>query len=108
MASNSDVKLLYVTAGSPEEAENIATELVSRKLVACANILGPATSIYWSEGKVTTEQETVFIVKTKARLVEQTIAKILELHSYDCPAVVALDVEEGNPKFLKWINENTI
>jgi periplasmic divalent cation tolerance protein len=108
MASKSDAKLLYVTAGSLQEAENIATELVRLKLVACANILGPSTSIYWWEGDVTKERETVFIVKTKASLVVQTIAKIVELHSYDCPAVVALDVEQGNPDFLMWIDKNTI
>ena len=108
MAEKNTAKLLYATAGSPEEAERIATELVEQKLVACANILGFSTSIYWWEEKVTKETETVFIVKTNAELVDQVIQKIIDLHSYGCPAVVALDIEKGNPEFLKWINKNTL
>jgi periplasmic divalent cation tolerance protein len=101
-------KLLYVTASSPAEAENIATVLVEQKLVACANILSQSTSIFWWEEKVAKENETVFILKTKANLVDQTIQKIVELHSYDCPAVVVLNIEDGNPNFLNWIDKNTI
>ena len=101
-------KLLYATAESQEEAEKIATILVEERLVACANILGPSTSIYWWEDKVTKENEVVIILKTKADLAEQAIARIVELHSYECPAVVALDIEKGNPEFLMWINKNTL
>ena len=107
MADPIATKLLYVTAGSPEEATKIATTLVEQKLVACANILAPATSIYCWEGSIETATETVFVLKTKAGLVDQTIAKITDLHSYDCPAVVALDIQTGNQEFLNWINSNT-
>ncbi len=108
MGENNAAKLLYVTASSSEEAERIATVLVEQKLVACANILGPSTSIFWWEEEVTKESEIVFIAKTKASLVDQTIAKIVDLHSYECPAVVVLDIENGNPEFLKWIHKNTV
>ena len=101
-------KLIYVTAGSAAEAETIASQLVEERLAACANILGAATSIFWWDDKLNKDRETIFIVKTTAELVDQVIAKILALHSYDCPAVVVLDIEQGNPEFLKWINNNTL
>ncbi len=101
-------KLIYVTAGSVAEAETIASQLVEERLAACANILGEATSIYWWDDKLNKDRETIFTLKTTAELVDQVIAKILALHSYDCPAVVVLDIEQGNPEFLKWINNNTL
>ena len=101
-------KLIYVTAGSVAEAETIASQLVEERLAACANILGAATSIYWWDDKLNKDSETIFILKTTAELVDQVIAKILALHSYDCPAVVVLDIEQGNPEFLKWIDNITL
>ena len=101
-------KLIYVTAGSTAEAETIASQLVEERLAACANILGAATSIYWWDDKLNKDRETIFTLKTTAELVDQVIAKILVLHSYDCPAVVVLDIEKGNPEFLKWIDNNTL
>ena len=85
-------KLLYATAESLETSENIATSLVENKLVACANILGPNTAIYLWEGEVVKENEFAIILKTKASLVQQTIARIIELHAYDCPAIIVLDI----------------
>ena len=101
-------KLIYVTAGSTAEAETIASQLVEERLAACANILGAATSIYWWDDKLNKDSETIFILKTTAELVDQAVTKILALHSYNCPAVVVLDIEQGNPEFLKWINNNTL
>ena len=101
-------KLIYVTAGSAAEAEAIAGQVVEQRLAACANILGEATSIYWWQDKLNKDSETVFILKTTIELVEQAVTKIIELHSYDCPAVVVLNIEHGNPEFLKWIDSNTL
>ena len=101
-------KLIYVTAGSASEAETIASQLVEERLAACANILGEATSIYWWDDKLNKDSETIFILKTTAELVDQAVTKILTLHSYDCPAVVVLDIEQGNPEFLKWIDNITL
>jgi len=108
MSVKSEVKLIYVTACSPEEADNIATILVAQKLAACANIIGPSTSIYWGEEGMQRAVETIFILKTKATLIEQAVAKIVELHSYECPAVIVLDVENANQNFLNWISKKTL
>lgn len=101
-------KLIYVTASSEEEATKIATTLVEKKLVACANILGPSTSIYWWEDSINLDREVVFILKTKAELVERVIAQIKDLHSYDIPAIAVLDIEKSPTDFLNWIDKNTL
>ena len=98
---------LYITAGTRDEAQAIARTLVEERLVACANIFGDMDSVYWWDGAVKSETEVAFIVKTRASLVEEVVARITELHSYDCPCVVALAIDGGNPDYLAWIEAET-
>ncbi|NQU61214.1 MAG: divalent-cation tolerance protein CutA [Rhodospirillales bacterium] len=100
--------LIYVTVGTREEAAEIGKALVESRLCACANILpGPTTSFYWWEGAVQEDEEVSVLLKTRDDLVEKVVAKVKELHSYDCPCVVAVPITGGNPAFLNWINTET-
>jgi periplasmic divalent cation tolerance protein len=63
--------------------------------------------MYWWEGAVQEDAETVLILKTRRALVERAVERIKALHSYDCPCVVALAVAGGNPEFLDWIVKET-
>ena len=102
-----DLRLIYMTASSDNEALSICETLVAERLVACANILGPMRSIYYWQGKVQRDDEVAVLMKTQARLVEKLSARINDLHSYDCPCVVSLPIAGGHPPFLKWIGEET-
>ncbi len=99
--------LVYITAPSEEEATRICTELVGQRLAACANILGTSKSIFWWNGAIQSESETVMILKTSDKKIDLLISRAQELHSYDCPAVVALEIKKGNPFFLNWISKET-
>jgi periplasmic divalent cation tolerance protein len=100
-------RFLYVTAANADEAKKIGEALVQERLVACANILGPISSIYWWQGQVQRDSEAVLIAKTRAELVERVIARVKALHSYTVPCVVSLPIEQGNPDFLGWIEAET-
>ena len=97
----------YVTAGSREEALAIGRTVVEERLAACANVLDGVSSIYWWQGTLEQASEAVLILKTRAELVERLTARIRELHRYDCPCVVALPIEAGNPAYLDWIARET-
>ncbi len=99
--------LIYVTTGSPEEAAVIGRDLVESRLAACANLLPGMTSIYWWDGAVHEDGEASLILKTRADLIEAVTARIKELHSYDCPCVIALPITGGNSDFLNWIVKET-
>lgn len=94
---------VYVTAGSPEEAELLARTIVSERLAACANIIPGMRSVYWWEGAVGEAAETVVIFKTQRDRFEELAARVKALHSYECPCVVALPVVAGLPAYLDWI-----
>ena len=100
-------RFLYVTAASADEAKTIGEALVQERLVACANILGPISSIYWWQGQIQRDSEAVLIAKTRAELVERVIARVKALHSYTVPCVVSLPIEQGNPDFLGWVEAET-
>jgi periplasmic divalent cation tolerance protein len=101
------LSLCYVTAGSRAEALAIARTVVEERLAASANVLDGVTSIYWWQGALEQASEAVLILKTRTELVERLTARIRELHSYECPCVVALSVFAGNPQYLDWIAAET-
>jgi periplasmic divalent cation tolerance protein len=96
-------KFVYVTAANRSDAENIAEAVVTEKLAACANILDGVLSIFRWEGSLCRESEAVLILKTTEEKADALTARIKELHTYECPCIVVLPIEGGNPAFLEWI-----
>ena len=98
---------VYVTAVDEAEAELIARTVVGERLAACANLLGAIKSVYWWEGKVCEGDEVALVLKTSNARKAELIARIKELHSYDCPCIVCLPIADGNPGFLDWLRVET-
>ena len=97
-----------MTAGSIEEAKNIGQKLVEQNLAACVNLLENMTSIYKWEDKFEEDQEVVMIAKTRKTLMPKLIETVKSLHSYDCPCILELPIQGGNPEFLSWIKTETL
>ena len=95
--------LVYVTTSSENEAKKIAQVLVTGRQAACANILGKSTSIYNWEGELKTETETVLLLKTTTEKLDPLIKRLKQIHSYECPCIIALGIQQGNDVFLNWI-----
>ena len=98
---------VYMTADSIDEAKNIGRELIKQNLAACVNLLENMTSIYKWEDKLEKGQEVVMIVKTRKTLMPQLINIVTKHHSYECPCVLELPIQGGNPEFLRWIATET-
>jgi periplasmic divalent cation tolerance protein len=102
----SDKNVVLTTAGTYEEAQKIARQLVERKLAACVNIVPQITSIYRWKEKVEEARECLLLVKTASNLFDRVCTTIQELHSYDVPECVCLAIEAGSADYLKWIEES--
>ena len=98
--------LVMTTAGSEEQAVQIARGLVERRLAACVNVSSLGCSIYRWKGKIEEEEEKLLIVKTSARLFDRVRETIRELHSYEVPEVVAIPISHGDPDYLRWLGES--
>ena len=79
--------------------------IVRERQAACANILGKSTSIYNWEGETQTKTEAVLLLKTITEKLDSLISRVNQIHSYECPCIVALDIQQGNIEFLDWISE---
>jgi periplasmic divalent cation tolerance protein len=101
-----EIRFVYMTAGSVDEARRIGRELIESRLAACVNILPGMQSVYRWEGKIEVAAEVVMIAKTTAARVAALTERVKSLHGYDCPCVVSLKVEGGHQPFLDWIGAN--
>ncbi len=102
-ASIMQAVIAYITAESEDEALALARALVEERLAACANIIPEMTSVFHWQGRLEQSREAVLILKTREELVPRLIARVQELHSYDCPCIVTWPLASGNPEFLQWI-----
>ncbi|WP_448214195.1 divalent-cation tolerance protein CutA [Colwellia sp. MEBiC06753] len=84
-------------------AEEIAQALVSQKLAACVNIMPNVTSIYQWQGKIEQDSEVMLIIKTSRALFAEVAELIKQLHSYEVPEIIALDIQQGDSDYLNWI-----
>jgi periplasmic divalent cation tolerance protein len=101
-----DKLLVLTTAGSEAEARKIAEGLVQRRLAACVNIVPRIQSVYRWQGKVEQAEEFLLLIKTSKPREEQVRAAITEWHSYELPECIAISIESGSEKYLKWIEES--
>src|SRR5690606_2888520 len=99
--------LCLATAPDRPVAERIARALVDERLAACVNILPGITSVYRWEGAVETGDEVLLLAKTMPQQLEALTARVAELHPFEVPEVIALDIEGGLPAYLQWIAAET-
>ena len=99
--------LIYMTTESEAVAERIGRALVGERLAACINIVAGMRSMFWWDGAVHQSSETILIAKTRISLVDRLIERVRELHTYNCPCIVSLAIDGGNPVFLDWIDAET-
>lgn len=105
MKPTNEHKIIFVTCPTEESATNIANILVSEKLAACCNILDKIRSVYYWEGNVCNDHEVMMVIKTREDKIDRLKRRILELHNYDVPEIIALDIESGSDSYLKWIDQ---
>ena len=96
----------YITAKNKSEAKKIATILVKKKLVACANIFNNIQSFFLWKNKVNNSNETVIMGKTLQKNQPKVISEVKKIHSYDIPCIVFYKISSGNKEFLNWINKS--
>ena len=87
-------------------AKDVAERLVKERLAACINIIDGVLSIYWWNGRVEEASESLLLIKTRSELFEKLKKRIVEVHPYETPEVVALKIEDGLKEYLEWIDES--
>lgn len=95
--------VVFTTINDHAQAEKLATALLTERLVACVNILGPCTSLYTWQGKLTQDTEYLLMMKTTAAREATLMARVQALHPYEVPEIIALPIVAGSPSYLHWL-----
>src|SRR5699024_10891024 len=104
-----NLRLVYITTGSKEEAQTIGRKLVEEKLAACVNIIDGMESIYEWKGELVEDQEAILIAKTPYHNVKKLTERVKELHSYEMPSILSIQLaeQEGNEEYQHWLLKNS-
>jgi periplasmic divalent cation tolerance protein len=97
------VIVVFSTFPSEDKAADIARTLVTEQLCACVNLIPPVRSIYRWQGELCDERETLAIIKTTRERFAALKERLLALHPYEVPELIALPVEAGHEPYLDWV-----
>jgi periplasmic divalent cation tolerance protein len=102
-----DALELHVTMPNAGRASALGRTLVEEGLVACVNVVPGVRSIYLWQGKVQEDDEVLCLIKTRPDLYQRVQARILALHPYEVPEILAFAVDDGSPGYLAWLRDAT-
>lgn len=97
-------EIIVLVTCQPDDANKLATDLVTERLAACVNIVPSVLSIYQWKEKIEKDTESILIIKSHRDLFSRLEARIKELHKYDVPEIVSLPIEAGHAPYLNWLN----
>jgi periplasmic divalent cation tolerance protein len=95
--------IVMVTTASKQEAETIAQRLLQERLIACANIIGPVSSLFHWAGKTERAEEYLILMKSRKDLFEKLAETVKALHSYEVPEILALPITDSSKEYLDWL-----
>jgi periplasmic divalent cation tolerance protein len=99
--------LVFITSGDEAEADRLTEALLQDRLVACVNRLSGVSSRFWWQGSLDTAQEVLLLAKTRQELWPKVLETIRAHHSYEVFEAIAVPIVEGNPDYLRWVEEST-
>ncbi len=99
--------VVFITAGSRDEAKNISEQLVQRHLVACCNLIDPIQSVFHWKGDVCDEAEVLIVAKSVRTRFKEIIDAVKKMHSYETPEIIAVPIIDGSDDYLQWVSDET-
>jgi periplasmic divalent cation tolerance protein len=99
--------IIFSTCKSLEEAKKIAETLVKEKLAACVNVtVMPVRSFFTWKGAFEECEEHLLIIKTSSKLFNNVEKRVRDMHSYEKPEIIAVEVTYGSKDYLDWIEDS--
>ena len=101
-----EVRVVLCTCPA-DAAPVIARRLVQDHLVACVNVVEGLKSVYWWDGEVQEDPESLLVIKTAEDRYAELEKRLCAIHPYDVPEVLALAVDRGSEAYLSWVFDST-
>jgi len=101
------VVIIYCTVPDADTAKAIARTLVEGRLAAGVNIIPGLHSIYHWQGGIETADEQLLLIETTADNYSSVESRLITLHPYELPKIVAVPIEQGLPPYLDWVRKHS-
>lgn len=99
--------LCLCTCPDEPTAARIARALVEARLAACVNLLPAVRSVYRWQGRVEEAGEALLLIKTAPERFPALRERLVALHPYELPELIAVETAAGLPAYLDWIAAET-
>ncbi|TAN04667.1 MAG: divalent-cation tolerance protein CutA [Rhodanobacteraceae bacterium] len=99
--------LCLSTCPDTDTAAKIVRALVEERLAACVNRVPGVQSIYRWQGVIHEDAEVLLVIKTTRDQFDALCTRLVELHPYEVPELIALDIADGLPAYLEWLARET-
>jgi len=98
-----DYGLLYVVCRNRKESSKIAAQLLSKRIIACANIVPSIDSVFRWKGKIRRQKESLLLCKIRKKDFSKAAKEIEACHSYSIPCIALLDIDGLNNAYGGWL-----
>ena len=101
--ANPPARIVLTTAATIEEARSLGHTLIEERLVACATLIPAVEAIFQWQGKLESTIESGLRLKTGPDQLPALEDRLHELHTYQTPEFLVLNVEAGSHPYLEWL-----
>lgn len=99
--------LVHCTCPDAASAQRIARTLVEERLAACVQMVPAVQSVYRWQGQVQHDDEALLLIKTASVCWDALVARVIELHPYEVPELLAFSASSGSAPYLHWLDTQT-
>ncbi|XP_042335153.1 protein CutA homolog [Sceloporus undulatus] len=98
--------LALVSCPNEQIARDIARAIMEKHLAASVDILPRTSTMYFWKGEIEEATEILLLLKTRTSKIKELSDYIRSAHPFEIPELISLLIDQGNPAYLKWIEES--
>jgi len=106
MEKASEIRIVFATTKSFDNAQQISRILVTESLAACCSIIQNVSSIFGWQGTIQERKEYMLMIKTSKDKLNELESRLEELHTDDVPEIIALSLDSASGPYLDWLKHS--
>jgi periplasmic divalent cation tolerance protein len=97
------ILIVHCSCADDGSADAMAKTLVEERLAACVSVLPGMRSTFRWQGETHTDSEVLMLIKTTRERYPALANRLLELHPYELPEIIAVDVSAAHAPYSAWV-----
>jgi periplasmic divalent cation tolerance protein len=105
MQESPDIRLVFTTVESRDQAAELAQQLVTRRLAACVTCLTGQSYFRWEGDEVSEQSEILLLIKTHSGMLAELERYFANAHPYSCPELIVLKTDQLGDSYGNWLTK---